>query len=122
MLQNSKVKNIFETPSYAFSFHSKGAGLTFSSWLRHCDCLRPDLVLVLNNATVFVLELTVRVESNISLNSDPKANKYHFLIGSLLKSYSKVKFVNHPMSALGIFETSSESLLKCATEINEHIG
>ena len=86
------------------------------------NSLRPDLVLVLNNATVFVLELTVGFESNRSLNSDRKANKYHLLIGSLLKSYSKVKFVNLPMRALVIFETSSESLLKCATEINEHIS
>ena len=79
-------------------------------------------MLVLNNATVFVLELIIGVDSNRSLNSDRKANKYHLLIGSLLKSYSMVKFVNLSMCALGIFETSSESLFKCATEINEHIS
>ena len=47
------------------------------------DSLRPDLMLVLNNTTVYVLELTVGFESNIKLNSDRKANKYHPLIGSL---------------------------------------
>ena len=59
---------------------------------------------------------------------------YHPLFGSLQKSYSKVKFSNLSMSALGIFGTSAESLLsmlidlhfdeknyaKCATENNEH--
>ena len=29
--QNSRVKKIFEIPSYVFSFHSKKAGLTYSS-------------------------------------------------------------------------------------------
>ena len=31
VVQNSRVKKIFEIPSYVFSFHSKEAGLTFSS-------------------------------------------------------------------------------------------
>ena len=34
------------------------------------DSLCPDLVLVLNNASVYVLELTVGFESNIKINSD----------------------------------------------------
>ena len=37
-------------------------------------------------------------------------------IGSLQKSYSTVKFVNLSMSALGIFGTSSESLLSMLTD------
>ena len=41
------------------------------------DSLRPDLVLALNNATVYVLELTVGFESNISLNSD-YTSKYNW--------------------------------------------
>ena len=73
---------------------------------------------MLNNATVYVLELTVGFESNIKLNSDRKANKYHPLIGSLQKSYSTVKFVNLSMSALGIFGTSSESLLSMLTDLH----
>ena len=70
------------------------------------DSLRLDLVLVLNNASVYVLELTVGFEPNIKLNSDRKANKYHPLIGSLQKSYSTVKFVNLSISALEILGTS----------------
>ena len=34
------------------------------------DSLRPDLVLVLNSATVYLLELTVSFESNMTINSD----------------------------------------------------
>ena len=82
------------------------------------DSLRPDLVLALNNATVYVLELTVGFESNIKLNSDRKANKYHSLSGSLQKSFSTVKFVNVSMSALGIFGTSSESFLSMLTDLH----
>ena len=75
------------------------------------NSLQPDLVLVLSNATFYVLELTAGFESNIFLNNDRKANKYHPLIGSLQKSYSKVKFVSLSRSALGIFGTFSESFL-----------
>ena len=34
------------------------------------DSFRPDLVLVLNNTTMYLLELTVSFESNIKVNSD----------------------------------------------------
>ena len=37
------------------------------------DALRPDLVLVLNNITLYLLELNVGFESNIKINSDRKA-------------------------------------------------
>ena len=82
------------------------------------DTLPPDLVLVLNNASIYVLELTVGFESNIKLNSDRKANKYHPPIGSLQKSYSTVKFVNLSMRALGIFGISSESLFSMLTDLH----
>ena len=75
------------------------------------ESLRPDLVLVLNNTSAYVLELTVGVESNIKINSDLKAAKYHPLIANLQRSYSTVKFLNLSMSALGIRGTSSESFL-----------
>ena len=81
------------------------------------DSLRPDLVLVLNNASVYVLELTVGFESNIKINSDRKATKYHPLINHLHSSYSTVTFVNLSMSAIGIFRTSSESFLSMLTDL-----
>ena len=39
------------------------------------DSLRPDLVLILNNTSVYLLELTVGFESNIAINSDRKLRK-----------------------------------------------
>ena len=82
------------------------------------ESLRPDLALVLNNTSAYVLELTVGFESNIKINSDRKAAKYHPLITNLQRSYSTVKFVNLSMSALGILGTSSESFLSMLTDLN----
>ena len=73
---------------------------------------------MLNSATVYVLEPTGGFESDLSLNSDLKPNKYHPFIGSLQKSYSIFKFVNLFMHALGIFDTSSESLLPMLTDLH----
>ena len=82
------------------------------------ESLRPDLVLVLNNTSAYVLELTGGFESNIKINNDRKAAKYHPLITNLQRSYSTVKFVNLSMSALGILGTSSESFLSMLTDFN----
>ena len=82
------------------------------------ESLRPDLVLVLNNTSAYLLELTVGFESNIKINSDRKAAKYHPLITDLQRSYSTVKFVNLSMIALGILETSSESFVLTLTDLN----
>ena len=81
------------------------------------DSLRPDLVLVLNNASVYVMEFTVGFESNIKINSDRKATKYRPLINHLHSSYSTVTFVNLAMSAIGILGTSSESFLSVLTDL-----
>ena len=81
------------------------------------DSLRPDLVLVLNNASVYVLELTVGFESNVKIDSDRKATKYRPLINHLHSSYSTVIFVNLSMSAIGIFGTSCESFLSMLTDL-----
>ena len=73
---------------------------------------------MLNNASVYVLELTVGFESNIKINRDRKAVKYHPLIANLHRSYWTVKFINLSMSALGILGTSSESFLPMLTGLN----
>ena len=75
------------------------------------DSLRPDLVLISNNSTLYILELTLGFESNIQINSDRKASKYSSLLLDLNHAYSDVKFINLSMSTLGIKGTSSESLL-----------
>ena len=74
--------------------------------------------IVVNKSSAYILELTVGFESNIKINSDRKAAKYHPLITNLQRSYSTVKFVNLSMSALGIVGTSSESFLSMLTDLN----
>ena len=54
------------------------------------DSLRPDLVFVLNNTTVYLLELTVGFESNIKVNSERKAAKYHPLLTNLHTEYTNI--------------------------------
>ena len=65
------------------------------------DSPRPDLVLGLNNTTVYLLELTVGFESNIKVNSDRKAAKYHLYLTSLRIEYTTISFVKFSVSALG---------------------
>ena len=73
---------------------------------------------MLTNTSAYVLELTVGFESNIKINSDRKAAKYHPLINNLQRSYSTVKFVNLSMNALGILGTSSGSFLSMLIDLN----
>ena len=80
--------------------------------------LRPDLVLVLNNTTEYLLELTVGFESNIKVNTDRKAAKYHSLLTNLQTVYTNCNFVNTPMSALGTFGSSSDSFLQMLNDLN----
>ena len=82
------------------------------------DSLRPDLVLVLNNTTVYLLELTVGFESNIKVNSERKAAKYHPLLTNLLTEYTNINFVNLSMSALGIYGMSSDTFLRMLRDLN----
>ena len=75
------------------------------------DSVRPDLVFISKNSILYILELTVGLESNIQINSDRKASKYSSLIMNLKHTYSDVKFVKLSMSTIVIMVKSSESLL-----------
>ena len=72
--------------------------------------LRPDLVLITGSFR-YILELTVRFESNIQLNSDRKKAKYHSVISDLTPTFSNIKFIDLSMSTLGLLGKSSDSLL-----------
>ena len=73
--------------------------------------LRPDLVLISNNSTLYILELTLGFESNIQINSVRKASKYSSLLLDLKHAYSVVSFISQSMSTLKSMCKSSESLL-----------
>ena len=82
------------------------------------DSLRPDLVFVLNNTTVYLLELTVGFESNINVNSERKAAKYHHPFTNLRTDYTNINFVKFLMSALGILDKSSDTFLQMLNDLN----
>ena len=74
----------------------------------------PDLILIQNKSTIFVIELTVGFETNIDLNTKRKANKYKKMLMSLENKFEKVSFINLSMGALGIVGVHSNvtSMLK----------
>ena len=82
------------------------------------DSFRPHLFLILNNTSVYLLELTVGSESNMTINSDRKLAKICPLFNSLTTNYTSITFVNLSMSALGIFGTSSDSLLQMLQDLH----
>ena len=49
-------------------------------------------------------------ETNIELNSKRKAMKYDPLIQDLRSQYRAINFINLSMSALGIYEASSDTI------------
>ncbi len=56
--------------------------------------LRPDLLITLQNKCIYILELTVGLESNLLTNATRKKQKYEELINEQHKYYEKVQFVN----------------------------
>ena len=75
------------------------------------DTFRPDLILHnRHNNKIHILELTVGFESNLKINSDRKLNKYRPLITALSTSYQEITFINMSMSALGVLDSSCDSL------------
>jgi len=69
------------------------------------ESFRPDLLLT-DEKILYVLEITVRFETNIQNNSNRKASKYSSLINDLSPSYSKVLFANLSVGAVGLMGSS----------------
>ena len=75
------------------------------------DSLRPGLALISTDNTLYLLELPVGFETNIQKNSNRKATKYKPLLRDLNYRYRSINFVNLSISALGIFDSSSDSVM-----------
>ena len=71
------------------------------------DTVRPDLLIILENKCIYILELTVGLESNLHTNGTRKEQKYQVLINEQRKNYEKVIFVNMSINTLGVFAKSS---------------
>ena len=73
------------------------------------SAFRPDLLIITKENVLYILELTIGFETNIQINSERKASKYHHLQQTLLPNYKQIKFINLSMGALGTIGSSSES-------------
>ena len=71
------------------------------------DKFRPDLLFILPSNHLYILELTIGYESNLSSNLLRKKTKYKELVSELQNRYDKVHFVNLSMGALGTMGSSS---------------
>ena len=76
------------------------------------NSLRPDLLLITINKTLYILKLTIGFETNIKVNSDRKALKYNPLRQDLCSKYSQIKFTNLSLGALGTVGSSSDSFIE----------
>ena len=81
------------------------------------DSLRPDLALISPDNTLYILELTVGFEKNIEVNNKRKTIKYDPLIQDLRSQYRTITFINLSMSALGIYEASSDTILNMMNDL-----
>ena len=81
------------------------------------DSLRPDFVFISPDSNLYLLELTVGFETNIEKNSIRKATKCKPLLRGLNSSYRSVHFINLSMNALGIFESSSDSIVRMMDDL-----
>ena len=78
---------------------------------------RPDIIIV-ERDTVYIFELTIGFETNISTNSESKKNNYSELLEDLKSRYKKVKFINLSMGAIGIYGDTCFNL----KSVLKHLG
>ena len=71
------------------------------------DSLRPDQLLEVHDKFLYILELTIGYETNLTSNIARTDRKYQHLIRTLQHHYNNVKFINLSMSTLGVFSSHS---------------
>ena len=64
-----------------------------------------------------MLELTVAFGSNLSANSTLQSEKHKPLIHTIQSTYTKVKFIDVAMSALGALGYSCDSLFSMVNDL-----
>ena len=72
------------------------------------DDFRPDLLILTKDNCLYILELTVGYETNLRNNINCKRLKYE----------NSVKFINLPISALGVFDKESATFLKMLEDMH----
>ena len=77
----------------------------------------PDIIIV-ERDTVYIFELILGFETNISTNCEKKMNNYSQLLEDLKSRYKKVKFINWSMGAIGIYGDTCFNL----KSVLKHLG
>ena len=86
------------------------------------DKHRPDLLLTTKDNCLYILELTVRYETNLRNNIERKRSKYAVLIKDQMKHFKTVQFVDLSVSALGVFDQESLAFIEMLKELNVDIN
>ena len=84
------------------------------------DSLRPDLLLEVHNKCLYILELTIGYETNLTSNIARKDRKYQDLIRTLKCQYNNVKFINLSVSTLGVLSSHSTVFITMLRELSIH--
>ncbi|CAB4030630.1 Hypothetical predicted protein [Paramuricea clavata] len=87
------------------------------------DEYRPDLFVSTSDKHLYVVELTVGFESNLTNNVNRKKAKYKNLIRELDQNFTSVKFINLSVSSLGVFDKECHTFVKMLNELgldNQH--
>ena len=81
------------------------------------DSLCPDLLLETADKILYILELTIGFETNITCNAERKEAKYSTLVKNLRKFYQDVKFINLSISCLGIYDQSCTRFMDMCNDL-----
>ena len=79
------------------------------------EMLRPDLI-VIKGSDMFIMELTIGFETNMSKNADRKQRHYLDLIENINPG-GKVRFLNLSMGAIGVLCNQSTKIIEWLQEV-----
>ena len=82
------------------------------------NSLHPDLLLAIPDKCLYILELTVGLETNLRNNSQRKQLKYKTLFREQQKNFIEVRFINLSMSALSVFDHLAKSFVVMLQDLN----
>ena len=82
------------------------------------DSLRPDPLLKVHNRCLYILELTIGYETNLTCNIARKDRKYQYLNRSLQHYYNNVNFINLFISTLGVLSAHSTDSITMLRELS----
>ena len=75
------------------------------------DSFRPDLLLEVRNKCLYILELIIGYETNLTSSIARKGRKYQDLTRTVQYQYNTVKFINFSTSTLGVLSSNSTDFI-----------